>query len=119
MLFGIIVLNAENLSFYLPEDQGFNLFIDAMCIPKCSQNKAAAERFINFLCEPEISGANMDYIYYGSPISEARNYMDPELAESPVAYPDEEILANGSSYAFLPEEISRYVEGLFMKIRNS
>ena len=45
--------------------------------------------------------------------------MDPELAESPGAYPDEEILANGSSYAFLPEEISRYVEGLFMKIRNS
>jgi len=109
----------ENLEFYLPQDQGFNLFIDAMCIPTCCQEKDAAELFINFLCEPEISGANMDYIYYGSPISEARNYMDPELAESEVAYPDQEILANGSSYAFLPEEISRYVEGLFMKIRNS
>ena len=109
----------ENLEFYLPQDQGFNLFIDAMCIPTCCQEKDAAELFINFLCEPEISGANMDYIYYGSPISEARNYMDPELAESEVAYPDQEILVNGSSYAFLPEEISRYVEGLFMKIRNS
>ena len=109
----------ENLEFYLPQDQGFNLFIDAMCIPTCCQEKDAAELFINFLCEPEISGANMDYIYYGSPISEARNYMDPELAESPVAYPDQEILANGSSYAFLPEDISRYVESLFMKIRNS
>ena len=111
--------NNENLEFYLPQDQGFNLFIDAMCIPTCCQEKDAAELFINFLCEPEISGANMDYIYYGSPISEARNYMDPYLAEHPVAYPDEEILANGSSYAFLPEEISRYVESLFMKIRNS
>ena len=109
----------ENLEFYLPQDQGFNLFIDAMCIPTCCQEKDAAELFINFLCEPEISGANMDYIYYGSPISEARNYMDPELAESPVAYPDEEILVNGTSYAFLPEDISRYVEGLFMKLRNS
>ena len=90
-----------------------------MCIPTCCQEKDAAELFINFLCDPEISGANMDYIYYGSPISEARNYMDPELAESPVAYPDEEILVNGTSYAFLPEDISRYVEGLFMKLRNS
>ena len=45
--------------------------------------------------------------------------MDPDLAESEVAYPDQEILTNGSSYAFLPEDISRYVEGLFMKIRNS
>lgn len=62
---------------------------------------------------------HMEYIYYGSPISEARNYMDPDLAESPVAYPEEEILENGSSYAFLPEDISRYVESLFMKVRNS
>jgi spermidine/putrescine transport system substrate-binding protein len=109
----------EDLAFWLPQDQGFNLFIDSMCIPTCCQEKDAAELFINFLCEPEISGANMDYIYYGSPISEARNYMDPYLAESEVAYPSHEILANGSSYAFLPEEISRYVENLFMKIRNS
>ncbi len=114
-----MMANNENLRFYLPENQGFNLFIDAMCIPTCCQEKEAAEQFINFLCEPEISGANMDYIYYGSPISEAREYMDEELAQSPVVYPDESVLANGSSYAFLPEDISRYVESLFMKVRNS
>ena len=111
--------NNEDLRFYLPQDQGFNLFIDAMCIPTCCEEKEAAETFINFMCDPEISGANMDYICYGSPISEARNYMDTALAESPVVYPDESILANGSSYAFLPEEISRYVESLFMKVRNN
>ena len=109
----------ENLAFYLPENQGFNLFIDSMCIPTCCQEKDAAERFINFMCRPEISGANMDYIYYGSPISAAREYMDPALAESPVVYPDEAVLARGTSFAFLPEDISRYVEGLFMQVRNS
>ena len=114
----VMMDNNEDLRFYLPEEQGFNLFIDSMCIPTCCQEKDAAETFINFLCDPEISGANMDYICYGSPISEARNYMDPYLAESSVVYPDEEILANGSSYAYLPEEISRYVESLFMKVRN-
>ncbi len=111
--------NNDSLRFYLPQDQGFNLFIDAMCIPTCCQEKEAAELFINFLCDPEISGANMDYIYYGSPISEARAYMDAELAESPVVYPPDEILQNGSSYSYLPEDISRYVESLFMKVRNS
>ena len=30
----------------------------------------------------------------------------------------DEILANGSSYGYLPEEITRYVESLFMKVRN-
>ncbi len=107
-----------DLAFYLPQNQGFNLFIDAMCIPTCSQEKEAAELFINFLCDPEISGANMDYICYGSPISEAKRYMDASLAESPVVYPPDDILKNGSSYAFLPEEISRYVESLFMEVRN-
>ena len=109
----------ENLAFYLPEDQGFNLFIDAMCIPTCAKEKEAAELFINFLCDPEIAGANMDWICYSTPISAAKEYMDPDAVASPVSYPSDEILANGSSYAFLPEEISRYVEALFMQVRNS
>ena len=108
----------ENLNFYLPEDQGFNLFIDAMCIPSCAKEKEAAETFINFLCDPEIAGANMDWICYSTPISAAKEYMDPEAVSNPVSYPSDEILANGSSYAFLPEEISRYVESLFMEVRN-
>ena len=108
-----------DLKFYLPEEQGFNLFIDSMCIPSCAQEKYAAELFINFLCNPEISGANMDYICYGSPISAARDHMDESLAQSEVVYPSQEVQQNGSSYSFLPEEISRFVESLFMKVRNN
>ena len=108
----------ENLAFYLPENQGFNLFIDAMCIPSCAKEKEAAETFINFLCDPEIAGANMDWICYSTPLSAAKDYMDPETVSDPISYPSDEILANGSSYAFLPEEISRYVESLFMEVRN-
>ena len=108
----------ENLDFYLPENQGFNLFIDAMCIPTCAKEKEAAETFINFLCDPEIAGANMDWICYGTPLSAAKEFIDPEMVNDPVTYPDEEVLVNGSSYAHLPEEISRYVESLFMEVRN-
>ena len=107
-----------NLAFYLPRHQGFNLFVDAMCIPKCSQQKEAAELFINFMTDPEISGENMNYICYGSPISEAKKFMDDYLAESEVVYPDISILERGTSYSFLPVEISRLVESLFMKVRN-
>ena len=108
----------ENLAFYLPENQGFNLFIDAMCIPACAKEKEAAELFINFLCDPEIAGANMDWICYSTPLTAAKDYMDPETVADPVSYPSDEILAHGSSYAYLPEDISRYVEGLFMEVRN-
>ena len=109
----------ENLAFYLPENQGFNLFIDSMCIPTCAQEKEAAELFINFMCNPEISGANMDYICYASPISAAKEFMDESLATSDVVYPSQEIQSHGSSYSYLPEDISRFVESLFMEVRNS
>ena len=105
----------EDLAFYLPEHQGFNLFTDAMCIPKGCQEKAAAEAFINFLCDPEISGANMDYICYGSPISAAKEYMEDYLAESEIVYPSEELLAKGTAYKYLGEETARLTESLYQK----
>ena len=107
-----------NLEFYLPEDQGFNRFIDAMCIPTCCKNKEAAERFINFLCEPEIAGGNMDWICYGTPISEAKAYMDQEVVTDPIAYPSPETWERGKSYIALPRSTSRLMEELFMQVRN-
>ena len=116
-----LVMAEENpdLRFYLPEHQGFNLFIDAMCIPTCAQEKEAAETFINFLCDPQISAANMEWVCYSTPISEAKQYLDPEVAESEVSYPAEEKLIKASSYSFLNPETTRLVEALFMNVRNS
>ena len=111
--------NNPDLAFYLPENQGFNLFIDSACIPTCAKEKEAAELFINFLCEPEISAANMDWVCYSTPISEAKQYLSEEMVNDPVAYPDENILKNGVSFAYLPEEVSRYMESLFMQVRSS
>ena len=108
----------EDLAFYRPDHQGFNVFIDAMCIPTCCQEKEAAELFINFLCDPEISAANMDFIGYSVPASESKQYMDEEVVSDPVAYPDEEELRNASSFDYLPEDVSRKMESLFMEVRN-
>ncbi len=106
----------EDLCFYLPE-QGYNSFIDAMCIPTCSENKEAAELFINFLCDPEIAGGNMDWICYGTPISAALEYMDPETVEDP-SYPTKDLWAAGYVYESLPRSTSRLMEELFMQVRN-
>ena len=108
----------EDLAFYRPDHQGFNVFIDAMCIPTCCQEKEAAELFINFLCDPEISAANMDFIGYSVPASESKQYMDEDVVNDPVAYPDAEELRNASSFDYLPEDTSRYMESLFMSVRN-
>ncbi len=111
--------NNEDLAFYLPENQGFNLFVDAACIPTCASNKEEAELFINFLCDPEISAANMDWVGYSTPISAAKQYLGEDVVNDPARYPDQSVLENGVSFAYLPEDITRYMESLFMKVRNS
>ena len=108
----------EDLAFYRPAHQGYNVFIDAMCIPTCAQEKEAAELFINFMCSPEISAANLDFIGYSVPASESKQYMDEEVVNDPVSYPDAEELRNATSFDYLPEDVSRKMESLFMSVRN-
>lgn len=107
----------EDLAFYLPEHQGFNFFIDAMCIPASCQNKEAAETFINFLCEPRIAGGNMDWIGYGTPETAAKEYMDPDMANSTIAYPSAETLAKGTTFLFLPAETNQLMEELWLQAK--
>ena len=110
-----MIENNPDLAFYFPQEQGFNMFIDAACIPTCAKEKEAAELFINFLCDPEISGQNMNALGYSTPITAAKEFMDPEMVESELAYPSEDVLANATSYAYLPEEITQLVEALFQE----
>lgn len=56
----------DSLEFFYPEE-GTNLYIDAMCVPKTSENKLIAERYINFMLEEEPAIANAEYTYYASP----------------------------------------------------
>jgi len=106
----------EDLGFYFPEE-GFNIFIDAICIPKGCQNKAAAEAYINFLCDPAISGENLDYLGYSTPISAAKEYMDPYMAESEIAYPDEDTLQRGESFVSLETETSQLMDSLWLEVK--
>lgn len=107
-----------DLAFYHPS-QGFNFFIDAMCIPSCAQNKEAAETFINFLCDPEIAGGNMEWIGYGTPESAAKEYMDPDMVNSEIAYPPQEVLGKGTTFLFLPQETNQRMEELWLQVKTN
>ncbi len=83
---------AENvdLQFYYPENT--NLFIDAMCIPKCTQNKELAEQYINFMLSDDAAIANAEYICYASPhknVYTNEQYID-DMGEDAmeILYPD-------------------------------
>ena len=78
--------NNSDLAFVYPQE-GTNIFVDAMCVPKNAKNKEAAELFINFMCDPEIALANANYLGYLCPITEVVNDDRYEYKNSEVLYP--------------------------------
>lgn len=82
--------NNPDLAFVYPQE-GTNIFVDAMCIPKSAKNKEAAELFINFMCDPEIALANANYLGYLCPITEVVNDDRYDYKGNEVLYPSEPV----------------------------
>lgn len=106
--------NNEDLTYCLPEE-GSNLFVDAMCIPSCCQNKENAEIFINFMCEAEVAAANADYIGYATPNEAALELMDDDFKDSELIYPPDEYLEKCYTFANIDDEVYAYMQEKFVK----
>lgn len=106
-----------DLAFAIPKE-GTNYFVDAMCIPKGCKNKEAAEMFINFMCETQVALANNEFIGYSTPQTEAAKLLPEELQNSPIAYPDEAVLANTETMVVLSDEINAAMDKEWSNIRS-
>ena len=112
-----ITMIADNpdLAYVVPKE-GTNLFVDAMCIPKGAKNKEAAEMYINFMCETLVALYNCEYIGYSTPQKYVPDYLDPELADNPISYPPEEVVANTEAYVALPNTTTNLIDELWTSI---
>ena len=97
--------------------ESFNLFIDCLMIPSSAEHKTEAEAYINFLLQPEICGENLDYLGYSAPEEAAKEYMDPEIAASDIAYPSEETLARSEAFLYLPGETNQLMDSLWLEVK--
>lgn len=77
----------ENLDFYFPKE-GTNIFIDSICIPKSTQNKKAAELYIDFLLSEEVALENAEYLCYATPNKTVLENEDYSLKDNKYIYPD-------------------------------
>ncbi len=115
----MIMEDNDSLNFAVPKS-GTNLFVDAICIPVSAKQKEAAEMYINFLCEPDIAYANIDYICYSTPHSAAYEMLDEEVRSDPVSYPDEEFIADKTTvYVNLSEEASKLMQDLWTEMKSA
>ncbi len=77
---------------YIVPKEGSNLFIDNIAIPKGARNKENAEKFINFLLETEVAVANIEYIEYSTPHTEALEALEEDVRNNPILYPSDDII---------------------------
>lgn len=109
----------EDLNFVVPKS-GTNLFVDAMCIPTNAKQKEAAEMYINFMCEPDIAFANIDYICYSTPHSVAFDMLDEEVQNDPVSYPDEQFIADKTTvFINLSDDANRQMQNLWTEMKSA
>ena len=83
----------EDLVYVVPEE-GSNIWVDGMVIPKAAKNKENAEAFINFLCRPDIAQMNCEEIWYSTPNTEAVLLMGEDYTENATLNPPSDIVAN-------------------------
>lgn len=112
-----LVNSNPGIGFAIPTKQGTNFFVDVMRVPTSAQNKAAAEAYINFLCDPEIAAANMDCIGYSTPESAAKALLPEEIQDNPAYYPPKEILEKTETHATLPDDINLLLGTLWAEVK--
>ena len=113
-----MVENNPDLGFYIPEE-GTNTYVDAMCILKGAKNKENAEAFINYMCSTEAGLKNCEEIWYSTPLMSVREELDPEVANDPYAYPDEEIMDKCESYAGLPQNLLDLYDSEWTRLKSA
>ena len=105
----------ESLVYVVPEE-GSNIWVDGMCIPKGSKNVEGAMKFIDFLCREDIAAMNFDYIYYCSPIQAVVDGLDEEEAAQSTINPSEDVVSRCEYFNDVEDVMSLY-ENVWMEIR--
>lgn len=107
-----------DLEYVIPKE-GSNLWIDSWVIPKNAKHKENAEKFIDFLCRPEIAKMNFDYITYSIPNTEGRKLIEDDwLRNSKIAFPDPESLSNCETFQFLGDDNDAVYNQLWREVKS-
>ena len=108
----------EDLAYAVPQE-GSNVWVDCMVIPKNARNKENAEKFIDFLCRPDIAQKNCEYIWYSSPNSGAIDLMGEDYINNTTINPTEETLARCEFFRDISEIYRPIYETLWLEVKSA
>jgi spermidine/putrescine transport system substrate-binding protein len=109
----VVQLKADNpeLGYVLPAT-GHMLWSDNFVIPNQAKHKKNAEKLIDFYYDPKVMAKVADYVNYIPPVKGTKEALvadDPSVADNPLIFPDEAVLARAHVFRGLSEdEETRY-----------
>ena len=105
-----------DLEYVIPEE-GTNLWLDSWVIPKNAKNKENAEKWIDFMCRPEIAKANFEYITYPTPNKGAFELLDEEMQNNKAVFPDIDSLKDSEVYQYLGDDTDAIYNELWKEVK--
>lgn len=105
---------------YVIPSEGTNVWIDSWVILKDAPNKENAEKFIDFMCRPDIALLNFEYITYSTPNKAARELIeDEDIRNSEIAFPDLSRYNNLETFSYLGEEGDALYNELWKEVKSN
>jgi len=107
-----------NVEFVLPESGGM-LWTDNMQIPVGAPHAYTAEKFIDYIYEPEVQAPIEAYINYICPVNGTKEVMaktDPSIAKNPLIFPDKSVFDNTYIFRDLTPEEETELNDAFQKL---
>jgi spermidine/putrescine transport system substrate-binding protein len=99
-----MALDNKNVGYSQPE-QGFMIFTDSMQIPVGAPHAYTAEKYMDFVYDPDIAVQITDYVQYVPPVKGVRAKLaksDPELLKNKLIFPDQAKTHNFNTFS--PED---------------
>jgi spermidine/putrescine transport system substrate-binding protein len=102
-----------NIKFIAPET-GVHLWTDNMEVPVGAPEPYGAEKFMDFVYEPEVQADIAEYVNYICPVNGVKEILtqrDPALGENQLIFPDDKTLSDAFIFRQLkPEEDTELTE---------
>lgn len=109
----------SDLEYVVPKE-GSNIWFDSWVIPKNAANKENAEKFLNFICRPDIALKNFEYITYSTPNEAARELIeDDDIRNSTIAFPSEQELENCEPFLYLGDKMDALYNNLWKEVKSA
>jgi spermidine/putrescine transport system substrate-binding protein len=79
-------------TYYFVPREGGEIWVDNMAIPAKAPHRDMAEKFINFILDPEIGAKLSNFNQYPTPNKAAKALVNPDDLKNPAIYPPSEIM---------------------------